>query len=153
MEFGWINLFGACIVVLILIPNVVYALKTKNDTRPENHLPAFLSLCEQIGRYACIVLMWLPLLVGKFGFGSVFGLMAYVLLNGILIIAYFILWAVYAKRASLAAGLALAAIPTAIFLLSGLLLRHRLLTAAAVLFGAAHITITYLTHRRKDPPA
>ena len=25
MEFGWINLFGAGIVVLIMIPNIIYA--------------------------------------------------------------------------------------------------------------------------------
>ena len=28
MEFGWINLFGGIIVLLLLIPNIVYALKT-----------------------------------------------------------------------------------------------------------------------------
>ena len=31
MEFGWINLFGAAVVVLILIPNIVYALKNQDE--------------------------------------------------------------------------------------------------------------------------
>ena len=31
MEFGWINLFGAGIVVLIMIPNIIYALKRKQS--------------------------------------------------------------------------------------------------------------------------
>lgn len=36
MEFGWINLFGAVIVVLILIPNIIYAVRYKQDeTRTE----------------------------------------------------------------------------------------------------------------------
>lgn len=30
MKFGWINLFGAAIVVIMLIPNIVYAVKNKN---------------------------------------------------------------------------------------------------------------------------
>ena len=31
MEFGWINVFGAVIVVLMLIPNIVYAIKNKGE--------------------------------------------------------------------------------------------------------------------------
>ena len=30
MEFGWINVFGAIIVTLMLIPNIVYAIKNRN---------------------------------------------------------------------------------------------------------------------------
>jgi hypothetical protein len=73
MEFGWINVFGAVIVVLLLIPNIVYAIKNKG----EKNLCAnrFMNVVEQIGRYACIVLMWLPLLVWKFGFASVLDMM------------------------------------------------------------------------------
>ncbi len=32
MEFGWINVFGAIIVILMLIPNIVYAIKNKDET-------------------------------------------------------------------------------------------------------------------------
>jgi len=27
MEFGWINIFGVVFVILMLIPNIVYAIK------------------------------------------------------------------------------------------------------------------------------
>ena len=118
MEFGWINLFGAVIVVLILIPNIIYAVRYKQDeTRTE--IPTYLTVCEQMGRYACIVLMWLPLLV------------------------------LYWRKKTLSKAMALAVIPTAIFLLSGILLRHPLLAAAAILFGASHCMITYYTHKGK----
>ena len=33
MEFGWINLFGAGIVVLIMIPNIIYAARQKQDEK------------------------------------------------------------------------------------------------------------------------
>ena len=31
MEFGWINVFGGIIVILMLLPNIVYALKNKDE--------------------------------------------------------------------------------------------------------------------------
>lgn len=145
MEFGWINLFGGVIVVLILIPNIIYALK-KRDDQENAKIPKILLVCEQVGRYGCMILMWLPLLVWKFGFASAEEFIAYLLLNGGLILAYWLIWLVYAKKATLKTGMALAIIPAVIFLISGVLLRHWLLTAAAVLFGIAHIKITYFTH-------
>ena len=62
MEFGWINLFGAGIIVLIMIPNIIYAAGQKQD-ETQIEVPRGLSACEQVGRYGCIILMWLPLLV------------------------------------------------------------------------------------------
>lgn len=72
MKFGWINLFGAIIVLLIIIPNIIYALRNKNETEAPD-VPQYLTVCEQIGRYGCIILMWLPLMVWEFGFKSVNG--------------------------------------------------------------------------------
>ncbi len=31
MKFGWLNVFGAAIVVLLLIPNIIYAVKNKGE--------------------------------------------------------------------------------------------------------------------------
>ena len=140
MEFGWINLFGAVIVVLMLIPNIIYAIRNKGEeNRCENRL---MNLAEQIGRYACIVLMWLPLGVWKFGFPSVGEMLLYFAGNGCLLTAYWAVYAAYLKRKTGKRALALAVIPACIFLLSGALLRHRLLAAFAVLFGISHIYVT-----------
>ena len=140
MEFGWINVFGAVIVVLMLIPNIIYALKNKGaENKCENKL---MNAIEQVGRYGCIVLMWLPLLVWKFGFPSVYEMMLYFFGNGCLLAAYGIVYAAYLKRKTRKRALALAVLPTCIFLLSGLLLRHWMLAAFAVLFGIGHIYVT-----------
>ena len=32
MEFGWINLFGAVIVIVMMIPNIVYAIRNRDKT-------------------------------------------------------------------------------------------------------------------------
>ena len=146
MESGWINLFGAVIVLLIIIPNVIYAVRKAQD-EPQAEVPRSLSACEQAGRYGCIVLMWLPLLVRKFGFASPEGLLIFLMGNGILLLGYYWFWARYFRKRTLSAAMALAVLPTLMFLLSGILLRHWLLACAAVLFGSAHCRITYMTHK------
>ena len=50
MEFGWINVFGAIIVILMLIPNIVYAIKNKDETNLCTN--RFMNIIEQVGRYA-----------------------------------------------------------------------------------------------------
>lgn len=145
MEFGWINLFGGIIVVLILIPNIVYALKQRGHDAGKS-VPKALGVCEQIGRYACMILMWLPLLVWKFGFGSSVEFVLYLLLNGVLIFAYYLGWLRYFKKPGQKTAMALAILPTLVFLTSGLLLHHWLLVAAAIVFGISHGMITYITH-------
>lgn len=141
MEFGWINVFGAVIVVLMLIPNIVYAIKNKG----EKNLCAnrFMNIVEQVGRYACIVLMWMPLLVWKFGFASVLDMMLYMACNGLLLAAYWIAFAFYMKRRTVRLAIVLAVLPSCIFLLSGILLQHWLLVAFAILFAIGHIYVTY----------
>ena len=141
MKFGWINIFGAIIVILMLIPNIVYAIKNKNEKKPCPN--RFMNIIEQIGRYACMMLMWLPLAVWKFGFASVFEMVLYMACNGMLLTAYWISFAVYMKRRSVPLALVLAILPACIFLLSGILLRHWLLVGFAVLFAVGHIYVTY----------
>ncbi len=147
MGFGWINFYGALLVFFIMIPNIIYAIKTGNNTAEEVVIPMYLTICEQIGRYGCIVLMWFPVFVWKFGFRSVEELMIYFLLNCGLLIAYYLVWVRYFRKKTLRRGMALAIIPTMIFLVSGLLLRHWTLVVFAAVFGVAHGRITYLTHR------
>ena len=85
MRFGWINLSGACAVVLLLIPNIIYAVKHKGEqNRCENKI---MNAAEQIGRYGCIVLMWLPLAVREFGFAGETELLLYLIGNGVLLTA------------------------------------------------------------------
>lgn len=145
MEFGWINLFGTGIIVLIMIPNIIYAARKKQD-KTQIEVPRGLSACEQVGRYGCIILMWLPLLVWKFGFGSVEEFLIYLIGNGALLLCYYLSWMLYSRKKTLSVAMALAIIPTAIFLLSGVLLRHWLLVAFAILFGPWYLT-PYKIHK------
>ena len=144
MAFGWINALGGGIVLCMLFPNILYTLRGKPQT---NRAGKLLCTAEQIGRYACMTLMWLPLLVWKFGFSSKGAFLLYLIGNAALLLSYYGIWILYAKKPTIPSALALAVIPTLIFFLSGILLRHWLLAAAAVLFGAAHTAVTYRNHR------
>ena len=140
MKFGWINLFGVCIVILMLIPNIIYAIKNKDGKNLCTN--KFMNAVEQIGRYACIVLMWLPLLVWKFGFASKLEMLIYFGGNGLLLIIYWLVYVLYFKDKNLNRALILAIVPACIFLLSGIMLRHWLLVGFAVLFAVGHIYVT-----------
>ena len=140
MEFGWINVFGAGIVILMLIPNIVYAVKNKSEQNLCTN--RFMNVIEQLGRYACIVLMWFPLLVWRFGFESKLDMILYLAGNGIFLAVYWIVFARYLKEKNAKRALILAILPSCIFLMSGLLLRHWLLAGFAVLFAVGHIYVT-----------
>ncbi len=137
MRFNVLNALGAAIVILLLIPNVLSAFRNRGEkNRCTNTGPGIL---EQVGRYGCLVLMWLPFPVGKFGFSSVFGLLLYLGGNGLLLSAYWVVHILCFSRRNKAGGVTLAALPACSFLLSGLLLRHWLLAGFAVLFAAVHL--------------
>ena len=145
MAFGWINLFGAVIVITMLIPNIIYAIKNRNFV--DKCTNKVMNLIEQIGRYGCIILMWLPLFVWKFRFSSANMLLIYLLGNGLLLLSYILFWILYFKRESTNRAMALAVIPSCIFLLSGLLLHHWVLVTFAVLFGLGHIYVTVVNNQ------
>ncbi len=141
MQFNPINLFGFIIVAIMLIPNIIYGIKFKGlENKCTNKA---MNIIEQVGRYGSMVLMVLPLFVWEFGFSSVFMMLVYVLGNGILLLAYLIIWVFYFKKQTVGKAMTLAIIPTCIFLLSGLTLYHWTLVVAAVIFGIGHIYVTY----------
>ena len=80
--------------------------------------------------------------IGSLGFASIRGFLIYQVGNSILMLAYWITWLLFFIKRSYGKTMALAIIPTAIFLLSGILLRYIPLSIAAVIFGIGHIYVT-----------
>ncbi len=136
MEFGWINIFGAAIVAVLLIPNIIWALKNRRDLRKCDNI--FISIFDQAGLYGCILLMWLPLLVWKFGFPSAGEMVVYVFGNSTLLIVYIIFFIAYFRFRNRTLEIMLTVIPAIIFIGSGVLLRHWLLVCFGVIFATAH---------------
>lgn len=145
MKFGILNLANLVIVVLILVPNVVYALRSPGGENKCTNTA--MNVLEQIGRYASMALMVLPLGVWEFGFPSVADLLLWLLGSGVLLLAYWVFWWLYFRKATLRRALALALLPTGIFLLTGLTLGHWVLVCAAVIFGIGHCYVTWQNHK------
>ena len=164
--WNWINLFGLITVLLILLPNIVYAVKCPGEKNLcTNRL---LNVLEQIGRYGAM--LFLIVYVGPadgFGFGSVFGLLCYGFGNICLILAYWCTWAAYFKALGVFAkkrskggvtsvfvtgveavtkiiGLkyTLAILPAMLFFLDGITLWNVPLIVCAVIFAVGHIGVT-----------
>ncbi len=143
---GWINIFGLVFMVIIMIPNVIFALKCKDGfgNRWENK---FIEVLEQIGRYGCLAFMVINIPKTWFGWTSdeVFAL--YLIVDAVLVIAYCVIWAVCFKKNSVFRALSLSVIPSVIFLFSGIMSRSVLLMISALIFAPCHILISYKNAR------
>lgn len=138
---GWINVFGLCIVIAIMIPNIVYAIKFRGaENKCTNKT---MNVLEQIGRYGCMFLLICNIGKGGFGFGSITAFLVYMIGNVVLLIAYWVVWMLYFIKQNRWKSVTLAVIPTAIFLLSGITLQHIFLIIAAAIFGIGHIYVTW----------
>ena len=102
-----------------------------------------MNILEQIGRYVCMFLMVFNIGIAEFGFGSVGAFLVYSIGNVLLLLSYWIIWMLYFHKQSFGKQIALAILPTCLFLLSGITMRHCLLILFGVVFGVGHVYVTY----------
>lgn len=138
--FGWFNLFGLILVALLLILNIIYAVKIKNQPNPCTN--KVMNILEQVGRYGCMFFMVFPIGITEMGFPSVGAFLVYVFGNAVLMIAYWTIWMLYFHKQTYWEQIALAVLPTCLFLLSGITMRHYLLILFGIIFGIGHIYVT-----------
>lgn len=146
IKMGWINIFGLVFMVIIMIPNVIFALKCKDgfENRWENK---FIEALEQIGRYGCFAFMVINIPKTWFGWASDEAFALYLIIDAVLVIAYCVIWAVCFKKNSVFRALSLSIIPSVIFLFSGIMSRSVLLMISAIIFAPCHILISYKNAR------
>lgn len=131
---GQINIFGLVFMVIIMIPNVIFALKCKDgfENRWENKA---VEVLEQIGRYGCFAFMVINIPKTWFGWASDEAFALYLIVDAVLVTAYCVIWAVCFKKNSVFRALSLSIIPSVIFLFSGIMSRSVLLMISAVVFA------------------
>ena len=64
---GWLNYYGLIVIILIMIPNMVFAAKNK-DGFENKYQNKTVEISEQIGRFACFGLMIFNIPHTYFGF-------------------------------------------------------------------------------------
>lgn len=146
MEFNWINVWGAMIVIIMLIPNIIFAIR--NPYLENKCKNVIMNIIEQIGRYTSMVLMIFPIFVREFSFKSVLEMICDVVVTSILLLVYWVVWFFYLKIKSKNKAIILAVLPTMIFVISGILLRHWSLMLAGISFGIGHIYVTLQNTKR-----
>ena len=140
MRFNWINWINMAAVVWLVLINVIVARKGLSDSYNNKH--SIVNILEQIGRYGCMVLMILPVFTSgwKFGFDSVVEMLIWISLTILLLAIYSFLW-VKKANGNVFVFYGLALVPTVLFLLNGIILRHPALVVASLVFGVFHFLI------------
>ena len=138
----WLNVFGLVMVAVIMIPNILFAMKCK-DGFVNKWNNKSVETVEQIGRFGCFGFMIINIPGTWFGWWSDEAFAVYLVVDAVLVTLYCVIWAVCFRKSSVFRALALSIIPSVLFLFSGIMSRSILLTIAAVLFAPSQILISY----------
>lgn len=141
-DMEWINIYGLVFMAVIMIPNIIFAIKCKDGF--ENKWNNKLVECiEQIGRFGCFGFMIINIPGTWFGWWSDETFVIYLVVDVLLVMLYCIIWIICFKRNSMFRALALSIIPSVLFLFSGIMSRSALLIVASIFFAPSHIAISY----------
>ena len=137
----WLNVFGTIFIVVIMVPNIIYAIKCKEgfENKWNNKI---VELIEQIGRFGCFAFMVINIPGTWFGRWSDEAFAIYLIVNTLLVIVYCIIWIIMFRKNTIFKALALSIIPSVVFLFSGIMGRAILLILSSILFAPAHILIS-----------
>lgn len=139
-----INVFGLAYMAVILVPNLVFALRCREGfAHPRTN--RVLELLEKIGRFGCFAFMILP--GPGFGFSSDEALALYLIVDALLALAYCVIWIVCFRRPGLFRTLSLSILPAILFLFSGIMSHSVLLMLSSLIFAPCHIAISYQSAR------
>lgn len=138
---SWFNYIGLVIIVVILIPNIIYAIKNKGEFQ-NKYKNKLAEIFEQIGRYGCFALMIFNIPYTYFNFWFNGALITYIVVNALLCVAYLICWAIFWNKSHIAKAIWLSLLPSCIFLFSGIILSNIPLLAFACIFAPCHILIS-----------
>lgn len=136
------NIFGFIFVAIIMIPNIIFAIKCKNgfENKWNNK---FVETMEQIGRFSCFGFMFINIPRTCFGWWNDKAFIIYIAGDIVLVTLYCLIWIICFKKNSIFRALALSIIPSILFLFSGIMSRSILLILASIIFAPSHIMISY----------
>lgn len=137
----YVNLYGLAILLVIMVPNIIYAGKYPENFENLWH-NKFVEMLEQIGRFGCFGFMIVILPWFKFGFASGKIFAAYLIADGILLFLYCAVWVIYFNKNTLFRAIALSVLPSLLFLTSGILTAYLPLAVSACIFAPCHVLIS-----------
>ena len=141
---SYVNLIGLILMIFIMIPNIIYAIKYKGKLRklPQTKIWKIFEVFEQIGRYGCFICMIFKIPGVWVGFFSMNLFLVYLCVDFILVFVYWIIWIFWFKKNNFFRAVALSVLPSFVFFFSGILSRSLLLTFFALIFAPCHVAIS-----------
>ena len=139
---GWFNYYGLAVMAVVMIPNIIYAVKNKGNVA-DTYNNKLATVAEQVGRYGCFAFMIFNIPYSYFNFWFDYAIIVYLAVNGGLCLAYLIFWIICWNKSGKLRALALSVIPSCIFIFSGVMLLNIPLICFAVIFAVSHILISY----------
>ena len=142
LKMEWCNVFGLIFMAVILIPNILFAVKCKDgfENKWKNRT---VETVEQVGRFGCFGFMIFNIPGTWFGWWSDEAFAVYLVVDALLVGLYCLVWIVCFRKSSVFRALALSILPSVLFLFSGIMSRSVPLVVASVLFAPSHIAISY----------
>lgn len=137
---GWFNYYGLAIMAVIMVPNIIYAVRHKDAANTYKNKSV--EIAEQIGRYGCFVLMIFNIPYTYFNFWFDCALTVYLSVNGALCLAYLAFWVICRNNNGMLKALSLSILPSGIFLFSGIMLANIPLIVYSLVFAPCHILIS-----------
>ena len=115
---------------------------TKNKESIDVYHNMVIDVFEQIGRYGCFVLMVFNIPYTYYGFWFQNAYIYYIVVNSILLFLYLLFWIICWSKYKLLKAITLSAIPSLIFVYSGIMLAYYPLIVLSIVFAISHITIS-----------
>lgn len=145
----YLNYWGLIFVIVILIPNILFAITCKEgfENRYQNKL---VEILEQIGRFGCFFSMFLIIPFMNKGYWFNHGEIVYLILGVLLVALYCFGWTIFWKENSIRKSLYLSVIPVVLFVESGIISGNIMLVIFAIIFAPCHIRISYMNAVYKD---
>lgn len=138
---GVFNYYGLIMICLIMIPNIIFMMKCKDGFTNKVTNKLIINL-EQLGRFACFGLMIINIPQTYYNFWFDNGLIVYLLVDGVLILMYELIWIICFNKHLKFRSYALSIIPSILFLFSGIIILNVPLIIFAIIFGICHIYIS-----------
>lgn len=137
---NWFNYVGLIFVALLLPPNIIYAIKSKDEE--SNQTNKVLHIFEQIGRYGAMIFIVFNIPYTFCGYYFAYAEIVYISINSALIFGYYLSWIIYWKKDSLTKRVFLSVIPSILFIFSGIMVASIPLFIFASIFSIFHICVS-----------
>lgn len=139
---GTFNYYGLIFIAVIMIPNVLFAIFNRNGFE-NKYKNKTVEALEQIGRFGCFLFMIVNIPYTYLNFWFDGAKTVYLVVNGVLIGAYLLIWAICWKKDGVFKSLALSLLPSAVFVFSAIMLLSIPLFCLSLVFAPTHVLLSY----------